>query len=757
MRRVIHILITLLLLSGCNSLRYVPEDKMLLDEYELNWNSVDLGKTEKRIIMSELEDAISPDPNGKFLGMRPGLWARYRTEQEKGKWITRYINKRYGERPVYTDAISPERIRAVLGNRLENNGFFFFDIDFNWKRSGKKTMRLVIDVNTSKPYRMENYTLDAVKENGELRAELNNVLEGSILNKDQVFQLETLKKERTRIQDALREKGFYYFHADHIMFEMDTANTTGERRFNLYLRLKPETGEKAKVPYTIRKVKVYTNYSERDSASTPVTFKDIEFDREDFFYPHLLRNLVLLEPGQTYNLTRQRKTSRYFNSLRTYAYANLRFTPQDTVSGVLDLSIYLTPAPRRSFSAELQALTRSNNFAGPAMKLTYSNRNIFRGGEILRLSTKFSFETQLGDGFDGGYSYEFGVRGEVDIPRLLFRSTGWKYSGYNLPRTRISTGVNFLRRAGFYTLNTFSLRYGYLWQSSSRVTHDIEVLDVTYSNLLNTTSTFENILNANPFLRRSFERQFIPAISYTYTYSQMDERNRQFRWFLLLHAESSGSLLGGSLAAFDADPVILGLPFAQYLKLETDIRLNTRVGKDRNLVGRIFTGYGYSYGNSTSLPFVKQYFAGGPNSVRAFRIRSLGPGGYVNPDPTRIGSFFDQSGDIRLEANVEYRFPLSSIFKGAWFLDAGNVWLLRDNPALPNGAISTDWYTQLAIGTGFGLRIDLNFFVLRFDIATPIRLHASEEDVWAIRNFNPGNRSWYKDGLMVNFALGYPF
>lgn len=736
-------------------MRYIPEDKHLLKEYRLEWNSESVQSSERRTIYRALEEALSPDPNGTLWGMRPGLWARLRTEQDKGKWITRYINKRFGERPIYVENISVERIESLLSNRLENNGLFFYDIKTEWKKSGKKTKTLVISVSTSEPYRLKSYQLDTIIQENGLQNAIAACMENTDLKEGAIFSLESLRKERNRLQDELREKGFYYINADHFVFEMDTVNAKG-RRFKLFLQTRENMQPRARIAYSINDVFVYTNYSDT-TESMDVTYRNLTFDRDNFFKPKHLRPMILLEPDSTYRLALQRRTARYLNSLRNYNHASMRFQVSENDSSRLDMRILLTPANRRSFRAEVQALTRSNNFAGPALKLTYSNRNIFKGGETFRLSSNVSFETQLGDGFDGAYSYEVGLNGELDIPRLVFANPNRNFTSHGLPRTKISTGVNFLRRAGFYTLNTFNVRYGYLWQTSERVNHRFDAVDIMFTNLLNTTDAFEQILDDNPFLRLSFERQFIPAIGYAYTYSEFQESSRAIRWYAYLHGETSGNLVGGTTALIGAEPVIFGLPFAQYVKGEFDGRMNAHLAKDRFLITRIFTGVGYSYGNSTSLPFVKQYFSGGPNSIRAFRIRSLGPGGYINPDPRRVGAFFDQSGDIMLEANLEYRFPIASIIKGAWFVDAGNVWLLRDNPALPNGAFTGEFYNQLAIGGGFGVRFDINFFVIRFDFATPIRLHASDDDVWAIRQFNPLARSWYRDGLMVNFALGYPF
>lgn len=745
--------IIMLFITSCNSLRYVPEAKQILESYQIDWNSVDLSKKEQQHILREIQEVLSPSPNSTLFGMRLGLWANYRTEKEKGRWVTRYINRRYGEKPVYIDEISTDRLEKLISNRLENNGFFFHNINFKRVSRGKNTARLIIKITASEPYRLLDYQVDS----SELYDILSQIIiENALLQENDIFRLEDLKKERVRIQNELRNKGYYYFSADHLVFEMDTINTTEFRRFTLHLKIKDGVQPRSIEKYSIGSIDVVVLGGTPDSLKEEAFYRGVQFNDETYFKSKRMRPLITLQQGELYRLSDQRQTGRYLNSLRNFGHANMRFNQSDSAPEVLDVSILLTPSLPRSFRAELQALTRSNNFAGPALNLTYSNRNIFRGGEVFRISTVSSFETQLGSGFAGAYSYELGIRGELDLPRVLFRGDQKNYTSYSLPRTRISLGSNFLRRAGFYTLNTLQFRTGYYWQSSERKTHSVEIVDLIYSNLFNTSESFEEILNANPFLRRSFEQQFIPAVGYTYTYSQLASSNKSSRLFVLLHGESSGNL---SAILPGLNEEIAGVPISRFLKTEADIRLNQRITRDRNIVLRYFTGVGVSFGNSTSLPFVKQYFSGGPNSIRAFRIRALGPGGYLNPNPDRLGAFFDQAGDIQLEANIEYRFPIASVIKGAWFIDAGNIWLLNENPALPNGAFSSEFMQQIAIGGGFGLRLDLNIMVIRFDFATPIRAHAVPDDqsIWRINDFNPLRRNWYKDGLLVNFALGYPF
>ena len=316
---------------------------------------------------------------------------------------------------------------------------------------------------------------------------------------------------------------------------------------------------------------------------------------------------------------------------------------------------------------------------------------------------------------------------------------------YAIPKTHISAGIDYLNRKKLYSLNSFSTSFGYVWDQNRFVNHNLSLINIDYVKLGHTSDRFNEALEENPFLKRSFEQQFIAGLMYYYTYNELNDEHKRGR----LYFQTSLDIAGNGLSLFgrkqdDGTKTFLGLRYAQYVKADIDISYHfdlDRKGK-QTLVGHLFAGMGLPYGNSKSLPFVKQYFSGGPYSLRAFRIRGIGPGTY-KPDPDAY-SYFDQAGDIRLEANVEYRFPIVSILKGALFADAGNIWLYKENEALPGGKFSKEFIKELGIGTGFGLRVDVQGFVIRLDLSSPIKQPAQN---WKFDYKNP----------MFNFGIGYPF
>ena len=413
---------------------------------------------------------------------------------------------------------------------------------------------------------------------------------------------------------------------------------------------------------------------------------------------------------------------------------------------------------KRTVRAELQAISKSNNFAGPALNFTYRNRNLFNGGETLNLTAKFAYEFQLGRGeLEGMNSLELGLGADLIYPRVLFFVPIKERFSYSVPKTKISVGTEFLDRQGQYRLNTISGNFGYFWNANQFVYHEINPISINLVNPTNITDDFQAILDANPFLRSSFERQFIVGTNYTFNYNKLADQFRTHGIFAGVGIDLAGnglyavSNLGGSESG-----EFLSLPYAHYAKADLDLRYYFRPSEKQTIATRLFAGVGKPLGQSLSLPFIKQFFSGGPNSIRAFRIRSLGPGTY-RPEEFNQESFYDQAGDIRLEGNIEYRFPIISVLQGAAFMDAGNVWLMNENEKLPGGKFTSSWWDELAVGTGVGLRIDVQFFVIRFDLAVPLRIpYLPEGERW-VDSFELKNKSWRQDNLIFNFAIGLPF
>jgi hypothetical protein len=433
---------------------------------------------------------------------------------------------------------------------------------------------------------------------------------------------------------------------------------------------------------------------------------------------------------------------------------NIQYTEVDSIAsdslGNLEANIYLSPLNKRALRAEIQAVTKSNGFAGPGLALTFINRNLFKGGESLNISGNVGYEVQIGGGggSTGKSSIELGLKTELIFPRVIFPvKVNTDFFEYAIPKTKTGIGVDYLNRSQLYTLLSGTAQFGYVWQANRYITHEIIPISINYTNLSNTTAEFEQILEDNPFLRRSFEQQFISGLNYSFTYNGMVDTQKTHQFYL----NTTLDVAGNSISLFAKEDVpgepktFLNLEYAQFAKADMDVRYHFKITKEQLIATRFFAGYGLPYGNSEVMPFVKQYYSGGPYSVRAFRIRSLGPGTYDQQDDDN-GSFFDQTGNIRLEANIEYRFPLFSYLKGAIFADAGNVW--NSNNTIEGGKFTSSFISELGMGTGVGVRVDIQGFVIRFDLAAPFHDPTLDEgERFDFRVTEP----------VLNFAIGYPF
>ena len=762
------IIIFCLLSQSCRVKKYIPEGEYLYTGADLEL--VEEGEVkDKKQVEGRLETLL-PSANNAILGMRIGVWAYYKGSQEGAGWINRFLKRKLGEEPIYLSDINPVRTEELLMNRMENMGYFYGRTDSEVKRKDKFAS---IDFTAwlPTPYTMENLSIE--RDSLQIDQAIREILEETELKKGDRFDLQKLNAERIRIDDELKLRGYYNFNSDFLIFEADTT-MYGDRRFDLFLRFKDETPEKALLPYRIRDITVFPNYSvtESEDLLDTTVVNGISFIQGvKVFKPELLEEYILFEENQRYSSRYARLTRNRLSSIGNYRYVNVRFTEQDTSmgdgEGVLDANIYLSPLNRRSVRAEVQGLSKSNNFAGPGILLSLRNRNLWHGGEALNISLNAAYETQIAGGDRTGLnSIELGAKADLIFPRVIFPIPISERFAYSVPKTKISVGAEYLNRVDLYRLVSYNASYGYFWNQNRYVYHEINPINLTFVRMSNASPQFEAILDSNPFLRRSFEQQFIAGVNYTFNYNQMVDVHRVHSIFVGTTIDIAGNTLNLLSRTFSDDPsTFFGLDYAQYARADLDFRYYLRLNQNNIIATRLFGGLGIPYGNSQSLPFVKQFFSGGPNSVRAFRIRSLGPGTY-RPTQFDIGSFFDQAGDIRLEGNIEYRFPIVSVLKGALFVDAGNVWLQNRNEALfgepespreNQGKFTSDWFKELGVGTGVGLRVDIDFFVIRFDFATPIRRpYLPENQRWG-STFDIRSRDWRRENLIFNFAIGYPF
>jgi len=764
------ILIFCMLSQSCRVKKFIPEGEYLYTGADLKL--VEEGEVRDRNQVKSRLETLLPSANSAILGMRIGVWAHYKGSKEGAGWFNRFLKRRLGEEPIYLSDINPVRTEELLMNRMENMGYFYGRTGSEVKR-GDRFASIDFTAWLPTPYSMENITIE--RDSLQIDQAVREILQNSELKRGDRFDLQKLNAERIRIDDELKLRGYYNFNSDYLIFEADTTKYD-DRRFDLFLRFKDETPEKALLPYTIRDIRVFPNYSVTESEDLLDTtlVNGIKFIQGvKVFKPDLLEEYILFEQGQRYSAQNARLTRNRLSSIGNYRYVNVRFSEQDTSlaegEGVLDADIYLSPLNRRSVRAELQGLSKSNNFAGPGILLSLRNRNLWQGGETLNISANAAYETQIAAGDRTGLnSIELGLKADLIFPRVIFPIPINERFAYSVPKTKISVGAEYLNRMDLYRLVSYNASYGYFWNQNRYVYHEINPINLTFVRMSNASPMFEEILANNPFLRRSFEQQFIAGMNYTFNYNQMVDPFRVHSIFVGTTIDIAGNGLNLISGILSDDPsTFFGLDYAQYVKADLDLRYYLRLNENNIIATRLFGGYGLPYGNSISLPFVKQYFSGGPNSVRAFRIRSLGPGIY-RPAQFDIGSFFDQAGDIRLEGNIEYRFPIVSVLKGAFFVDAGNVWLQNRNLSLFDGAadptlntnagqFSSDWYKELGVGAGFGLRVDIDFFVIRFDFASPLRRpYLPENERWG-NTFDIRSRDWRRENLIFNFAIGYPF
>ena len=761
-----HILIltlTALVLASCNNTKFLKENQVLY-----TGNTIDVSGKKSDEISSEVTDVIKPDPNSTAFGMfRIKLWIHNSTKEPKAKKGIRYnLKYKIGEEPVLLEEVNPERTVDLIKNRLVNNGYFFPKVSAEVKqKEGKKRASVNYSITLGKQYLINE--LHYPTDSNRLSEIIQQQQQNSLVKVGDAYNLNTLKDERSRLNAVLKDSGYFYFNEDFLLWEIDS---TLNGRVNIFLTLKSNLKEKALAVYTIQSISVNpaydlsdsTNYNQLDSIDLGNV---IYLEKDSIYRPKIIADIVTLKKGEYYNRYLHEQTLEHFTTLGPFKFVNVNFKESEDKPNHLNAVINMTPLPKKSLRGELSASSKSNNFVGSSIEASYTNRNLLRGAELFTANINFGFETQLIEDAKGLNSYDIGTELELNIPRFISPfNIDFKNQRY-MPKTVIKAGYRILNRVQFYQMNSINSSFGYRWKQKATITHTLYPLNFTYAQLGNTTDEFEEILLDNPTLRRSFEEQFILGTTYKIEYDSRLKKEKRHNYYIRLNAEAAGNSvrLGAQLinpqeGDFQYD--LLNLPFSQFVRSEIELKYHFNIDENNRLVGRLIAGAGVPFGNSSTLPYIKQFFIGGSNSIRAFQARTIGPGTYQLPDEQqRSNLFLDQSGDLKLEANLEYRFNLISILKGAVFVDAGNVWLINDDPQRPGGTFKADQFMQeLAVGTGAGLRLDASFFVLRLDLAFPLRKpYLPENERWTFSSIDLGNKDWRQDNFVFNIAIGYPF
>ncbi len=690
-----------------------------------------------------------------------GLWVyNWHIKKEKGlKW---WLYRKLAKEPVLISDVQPELRLKMVENNMKDFGFFGLESRYEIiprKRNPKKA-KISYWVKLPDPFRYSSVDLWGWK--GQMDSLVRQSMRFSLLKAGEQYDVNVLEQERQRISDILRNRGYYYFQPQYIEFLADTTRRHGE--VDLRIGLKQGIPEVAFHPYTIRNVDV-SLFGNDDSDRRDT----LEYDRLQMDYsppqtlkPKILSQAVKVRPGQLYTARRQNRTQSGIVQLGVFKFVNLTINPVDTSYGrKLDYKISADYALPIETEVEVDIASKSNNLLGPGLILSLNNKNMFKRAETFSLKLTGAYEWQVGGekttkGRSGLInSYELGVNLNLSVPRLLV--PGFLKSGKDRQeRTHFQIGTDFLNRHSYFRMISFWGSATYDFNSSRRNYHSVVPFKLNYTHLLRTSHEFDSTLNKNPAIALSFKDQFIPSMSYTYTFDRAATYRNPNRLFWQTSITQAGNIISGIqyLAGKRGEGrEILGNRYSQFLKLTSEIIKYRQVSENSQVAMRLMGGIGYAYGNSRVMPYSEQFYIGGANSIRAFQIRSIGPGSY-HPEKRSVTAYLDQTGDIKLEGNIGYRFKIAGRLNGAVFVDAGNVWLLRKEKERPGGEFRLkDLWREIALGTGFGLRYDITYIVIRADLG--VALHApyntGKPGYFNIRNYD------FRDGLVLNLAIGYPF
>jgi outer membrane protein assembly factor BamA len=753
--------LALMLLSACTGLKRLPPGKKLYTGYAIKLTHTEPVKKQNKI-RSVIKDHIKLRANQSYGGMRPKLWLWEITgEAPRKKWKKKLRDK--SEAPIFINDIDPAQTAKYIDAAMFNIGIFNSLTEYKIVET-KKTAKIVFTTYVHPPFTLNNIVYEIKEPSVQHRILAEN--EKGLLKKGDDYSLDNLKAERERINRILKNHGFYFFNPDYIIFKADTM--ASERKVNVRLDLKSETPPNALQSYRINNIRIDIDKmpGEHNDSLHPgdIHSSDSLLIAPDVgLKPKVLRSSILMKKNDIYSLKMHNATLNRLMSLGVYKFVRISFHDIDSTHHLLNMHLLLNPMSRRSVRAELNMVSKSNDFIGPHLDLNYTNRNTFKGAEALKLNLGGSFETQISGKYKNLFSYTFNSKAELSVPGFVVPFKLQNVSTYFVPKTRFAISYNYLRRVGYFDMRSLNFVYGYKWKENALKEHELNPVNLNITNVTRQTDEFKSLLEANPYIKKSYEQQFIPGALYSFDYNEQVRVNRKNQFHSNITTEAAGNLL--SLAAITQgkfvspeDPQrIFGLVYSQFFKVSADLR-NYLNFKNSKLAARFFSGVGKAYGNSSTLPYIKQFFSGGPNSIRAFPINSLGPGTFT--PQFGLGSLFlQQGGDIKLETNIEYRFDIIRSFKGAVFADAGNTWLMKSNPALMTNAFSfSEFYKEIAVGAGVGLRFDISFFVLRADVATPLRKPwLPYHQRWVINQFDLSDPSWRSDNIILNIAIGYPF
>lgn len=746
--------------TSCSTTRRLGADDVLYTGVK----KIDIVPSEGEKVPSgvaeEVKNAVNVRPNNSLSWLSPyyrypfplGLWV-YNNWSNPPKGFKHWLYEKLVEEPVLISDVRPHLRTRMIENNLDDAGYFRGTASYEllYNKKNKKKAQIIYTVHTGPAYLLDS--IEYLPDTCHLYHKIDSVaMSSTYFRKGMRYSTDSLSIERNRITNVLRDQGYYFFRPEYIEYLADSTITP--QRIALRITVARNIPKFALQRYRTGNVTVFI--SRNDGGGTPDTTVTRRGTVIQMMPSRLRKGLIpgciTFRKNRIFAVSEMNRTQSYLSRLGIFNYINIDAFP-DTTGGEprLDVSIQCTFDKPLEASIEANVSSKSNSYLGPGLSLWVTNRNLFGGGEQLRVGLTGSYEWQTGHDRSSVFnSYEVGINSSLSFPRML-APRFFPLSRRNLNWTRFTLNADLLNRPHYFNMAQFSASMNYDWQTRKYFSYTFTPLKLSYVKLLRTTSEFDSIMAANPAVAVSFRDQFIPQMGFTMIYDRVMNRDNLLN--VQATVQEAGNICWGiwRIAGVKGEKRLFGMPFSQFIKSTAQIVYSRRIKGEHWFVARMFGGVAHAYGNGHEVPYSEQFYVGGANSVRAFTVRSIGPGSY-HPDKDDVNSNFDETGTFKFECNAEYRFPIFGPVHGAFFLDAGNVWLLKNDPNRPGGKLEgRTFFRDLAVGTGVGLRFDISMLVIRGDLG--IGIHAP---------YDTGHGGYYnmesfKKSLAFHLAIGYPF
>jgi outer membrane protein assembly factor BamA len=780
----ILIILLLFLITSCNPTKYVPEGESLLNENHINVNKEGVKK-------SDLVPYVKQTPNKRIFGSRFYLGLYNLSNINKEKWPHNWL-RNIGEEPVIYDSDAKNKTKEQIKSYVASKGYFDGHVTDTVVTANRKS-DVFYNVDLLRPYTIRNLTYEIADSNIKKLCYFDSV--NCVIVRGKPYDVDVLQAERARFERFIRDHGFYGFSNDYISFKVDS--TVGNRQVDIKYSVRNFTkldsynriSSGLFAVYTLKNIYIYPDFVPKEALeggdaylkSLDTTFyKGYYFitskKRQEVKYDLIIRSLYL-KSGSVYNVSSTEQTQAHLLALKIYRLVNINYNDakeNESLQGLelkIDCNIQLTLLSQQSYKIELEGTNSAGNLGG-ALNLIYQHKNLFHGAELFSTKLKGAYAAYSQPNSTLSSTQEYGLETSLRLPEFLvpFIKTENFIKKYN-PSTTLLASYDY-QSLPFYTRTIANASFGYDWKSGFYQEHIVNPLQLSLVKVPYIDPVYKATILSSSYLAHSYDAVLIFGGSYSFIFNNQKIKNSHDYWFLRVNAESAGNFLSAIYKISGAKktaPVVrdttasqdttnayrlLGQPFAQYVKADIDIRYNYKFNDVSSIAYRGFFGIAIPYGNSKAIPFEKQYFSGGANDIRAWQVRSLGPGSYAD-----TSKLLNETGDIKLEANAEYRFKLFWIIEGAIFLDAGNIWSYNYDPSRPGSQFRFNkFYKDIAVGTGTGFRFDLKFVIARVDIGMKLRdplLHDAlytEKSHWIFLN-GPYRR---KDFAIV-LGIGYPF